>query len=381
MGKRVAPRFDTDRRAHRWLDYGSYVDVQRRILYVQTPKAACSSLKHMLRNLVTSEALQFNPSAPESRLAMLIHDRPQIPLPSLTAFDGEQLRNIMTGPEWFRFCVIRHPYDRFFSAWRDKVFLCEPGFEPYAPRDGQKFVGFTDFVSRVMVEDDPFGCDPHWRAQVALLLPDDIDYTHVYNLSEIHRLSADLQEHLSGVGVDARLASLPRVNQGLSVSSDVFLTAGIVAMLRQFYQADFERFGFAECEAAAVESPQDAAGLVNEFTDAIFDRNQVIIRHVERARSEHHVRQQLAQRIAELEQVARYQPFGRDAGIRALESRIDALRIMVVEKNQEVEALNKTLGQVRAQLASLRQENDAMLRSTSWRIMAPLRRVVTLWRR
>ena len=31
----------------------------------------------------------------------------------------------MTGPGWFRFCVVRHPYDRFFSAWRDKIFITD----------------------------------------------------------------------------------------------------------------------------------------------------------------------------------------------------------------------------------------------------------------
>lgn len=284
MERNGIPRFVGDASARTYLDYGSFVDEDRRILYVATPKAACTSIKLMLRNLLTSEPVQFNASCDEPTLAMMIHDRSQVPLPPLTAFSGEKLRHIMTGPGWFRCCITRHPYDRFFSAWRDKVFLCEPGFEVYAPLNGQKFVEFADFVVQVVKHESPFTCDAHWRAQVALLLPDDIDYNHVYDISNVCDLPNDLQNHLALLGFHGHLPPLQRSNKGWPIEMDRFLTADVLELLGQFYQSDFERLGYVAAHGVTVGVPSKASEFVNEFTDAIFDRNRVIVEHARSAR-------------------------------------------------------------------------------------------------
>lgn len=273
------PRFGSDQRVWDWLSYGSYVDVERRYLYVETPKAACSTIKHMLRALATGVPLHFNPREAQSRLAMMIHDRGQMPLPPLTVFSEADRREIMTGDGWFRFCVLRHPYDRFFSAWRDKVFLVEPTFERYLPTDGRKFVEFSTFIDRVLTQEDPYGCDVHWRAQVSLLLPDDIAYTHVYDIGDVFGVRVDLQQHLAKLGRDDRLAPFQRNNEGWSIPLAGFLSAEKQAALRQFYAADFARFPFPEREASTAP-PRTAAEFVNQFTDAVFDRNRTISEHV-----------------------------------------------------------------------------------------------------
>ncbi len=94
------------------------------------------------------------------------------------------------------------------------------------------------------------------------------------------------------------------------------------------------------------------------------------------------------ERIAELEHLVRYQPFGRDAGIRLLETKVDRLRAMVLDKDGEAEELRGSLERARAESTDLHNERDrlgrenaAMWASTSWRVTSPLRRVVTLLRR
>src|SRR2546425_115468 len=115
----------------------SFVDTDRRILYVRTPKAGCSAILHLLRKLMTSGHLIFEPRVPSGAVGGSIHDRAQIPVPPLTAFRGRRLQEIVSGDGWFRFCVVRHPYDRFFSAWQNVVFLCTlPGMERYLRADG-----------------------------------------------------------------------------------------------------------------------------------------------------------------------------------------------------------------------------------------------------
>ncbi|HMA48434.1 MAG TPA: sulfotransferase family 2 domain-containing protein, partial [Magnetospirillaceae bacterium] len=105
-----------DRTVLDWLRYGSYVDERRRILYVETPKCGCSSIKYLL---LGNRSFQFNPMARQTKLDMMIHDREQNPLPPLTSFAADRLEAILHGPGWHRFSVIRQPAERFFSAWRD----------------------------------------------------------------------------------------------------------------------------------------------------------------------------------------------------------------------------------------------------------------------
>jgi hypothetical protein len=264
----------------------SFVDTDRRILYVRTPKAGCTAVQHFLRKLMTGDPLIFEPRVPSGTIDGTIHDRAQIPVPPLTAFRGQKLREIVTGDGWFRFCVIRHPYDRFFSAWQNVVFLCAlPGMERYLRVDGRKYVEFSDFFTAVTETEDPNTCDVHWRAQIALVYPDDIAYTRIYNLSELSTLSGDLQRHLDGLGRRERekAPALQRFNESFSIPSDGFLNAEVLAGLRHFYAADFAHFGFPEREAPS--SPiRSAAEFTSPFTDALFDRHRAIAQYVRCAR-------------------------------------------------------------------------------------------------
>jgi hypothetical protein len=273
----------TDRLVRDWLGYGSFVDEQRRILYVATPKVACTSIKLMLRGLTTATPLRFSSLCRQTSLSMLVHDRGQTPLPPLTAFSGARLRHILAGPGWFRFCVTRRPYERFFSVWRDKIFITEPGYEPYLPDGSAKFVEFQAFFERVMATESSLTCDTHWRAQTALLFPDDIAYTHIYDLAGIARLPQDLAAHLTRQGHGAVLPTLPKVNQSWSIPAEAFLTAEVATRLHQFYQADFIRFGYDPVYDVAPH-PARAADWATQATDAVFERNRVIEQYFQYAR-------------------------------------------------------------------------------------------------
>ena len=200
-----------------------------------------------------------------------------MPLPPLTAFSGERLQETISKPGWFRFCVIRHPYNRFFSVWRDKIFLIEPGFEAYAPPGDEKIVEFEHFLAQVISRDDPCRCDPHWQAQVSLLLPDDIAYTRIYDISDISNLPGDLKTHLVAIGINEDVPRLPKINRSWSIPAEGFFTVDVMAALHQFYHADFARFNFPNVDKHG-SSTTKAADWVNEFSNGVFERNQMIIR-------------------------------------------------------------------------------------------------------
>jgi hypothetical protein len=264
-----------DPRVRDWLGYGSYVDERRRILYVETPKCGCSSIKHLLRSLAGAGPLGFNPTLGESRLDMMIHDRGQSPLPPLTSFPDSSLDEIVNGEGWFRFAVVRDPAERFFSAWRDKIFLCEPGYERYLTETGKRYIEFEDFYRRVIEREDPETCNPHWRAQSALMLPDRIAYVRIYDIGELNQLPQDLTTHLAAIGQPAEVPVLGRTNEGLTIRADGFLTPEVLANLRYFYRADYARFDF-PLSTIAWSEPRKAAELINSFTDAVFERNRAI---------------------------------------------------------------------------------------------------------
>src|SRR5215212_3455710 len=138
----------------------SYVDLEHRWLYVETPKCASSSTKHLLLDLAGA-SLSFNPMACENRLEMMVHDRAQIPYRALPELAAADIDRVLHEDGWFRFGFTRDPSERLFSAWKDKVFLIEPGFERYADEGGRKYVEFESFVDRICDDEDPRDCDPH----------------------------------------------------------------------------------------------------------------------------------------------------------------------------------------------------------------------------
>ena len=278
MSVRISDLQGRDDLAAKCLAFGTHVDQAHKILYVETPKAACTSVKYLLRGLVSKRPLNFNRNAVVTRLEMLIHDRWQSPLTSLADLPPERADEIVAAKDWFRFCVVREPIDRFFAAWRDKVFLCEPEYEAYLPRDGRRFVEFGDFLERVVTEERPDSCDIHWRSQVTLLMPQLIDYTRVYDVRRLGQLRADLAKHLEAQGRRHAPLQPPRLNEGLPIKPDGFLNAERTAALRRFYDADYKVFGFPE-PTPSTAPPMMAADLVNAYTDAIYHRNRMIAAH------------------------------------------------------------------------------------------------------
>ena len=231
----------------------------------------------MLRDLAKFPPLVFHPrnSGQCTQLDMLIHDGSQASHPALSSFGRGKLDEILFDEGWFRFAAIRHPFDRVFSAWRDKIFLCEPSFEAYASNDGRKYVDFSEFVDRITQTENPSACDIHWRSQVALLRPDDIPFTKIYDVSEVAQLPADLQQHLDRLGLADKVLPLRRVNESFPIKPEGFFSRDIADKLRDFHREDFERFEFRDWDVPD-EASRSAADLVSYATDAIFDRNRVI---------------------------------------------------------------------------------------------------------
>jgi hypothetical protein len=127
------------------------------------------------------------------------------------------------------FAVVREPLARFRSEylWRHRE-------EPVL--DAQE----VDRWGRRVLErfaQDPFVRDNHIRPQSEFVLP----CTRVHRYEDGLQAAVDDVSRTLGLPGTARVPRPPRPPVG---SAEVPLTAGLTARLREFYRADFERFGY-----------------------------------------------------------------------------------------------------------------------------------------
>src|SRR5437762_1753799 len=186
------------------LAFGSFASLDNRFVYQQIPKAACTTMKMLFRELYDSEPLKlFARFLRETRRDMFIHARENIPLPPLTALEEKVQRDLLEAPDVLRFTIVRNPYTRIVSAWRDKVYLCEPSVEDVyaavrgaAPAMGRKHpIEFAEFVSYLESRITE-AWNPHWQRQVDLAFPKALAFTHVGKTEDLDATIGILRRHL-----------------------------------------------------------------------------------------------------------------------------------------------------------------------------------------
>jgi hypothetical protein len=181
-------------------------------------------------------------------------------VPKLTNFPVEEAIDILTSPEWFRFCFVRNPYDRLFAAY--KAFIMQESLPPspyynkikeqiremynYPLRAGRTdaTVTFRDFVSYVQetLLQQP---DYHWCTITWGLRPDLISYDFV---GYFENFVEDFSQVLQRLGVDGEL--MPTLLEPVNQSSIQKLPLAAVYdweladRVYDLYKDDFEIYGY-----------------------------------------------------------------------------------------------------------------------------------------
>lgn len=270
------------RTVERRLAYGSFAHLNDRVVYLEVPKAACTVVKMSLRDLYSSSPLTLFPHlSRQTKRRMFVHARANAPLPALSELDDAAQRELLEDADVLRFTVVRNPYTRFVSAWRDKVYLCEPTVEDVyrAVRGGAPDLGakqpveFAEFVTHVERTIGP-SSDAHWRRQVDLTYPKALGFTHVGQTEDLATTMARLYAH---VRRDPP-ATIPRENGAALVPGNTY-TESIAARVRAIYERDFAAFGYDP--ATWPNDPTGSSGSISleRFVDEVMERN-VIITHL-----------------------------------------------------------------------------------------------------
>jgi hypothetical protein len=167
----------------------THISLVHGYVYVEVPKAGCGTMKATLGGM---EAARMNPGmvqrvqqAPHNRLAATPFVKPfQLP-PDL-------LEEVLTGPGFRRFTVVREPASRLLSAYLEKIgqglkqsgavvdALRESTGEEISPED----IALDQFIDVVAAQSSREQ-DPHWRRQADHIGLGIIPYDAVIHLEEL----------------------------------------------------------------------------------------------------------------------------------------------------------------------------------------------------
>ncbi|GKQ63221.1 hypothetical protein KAM338_33980 [Aeromonas caviae] len=235
-----------------YLQWSSYRSERHKLLYVATPKVACTTIKWWFAALegYSDDLRQLTDSA-ESDPELIIHDSHRV-APNVTGINFQDLKNCLESDSFFRFAVVRNPYKRIFSAWQSKILVREP-------LQANRYIGtdfyhhpiasasditnaFEQFLEHVALNEALSYWDQHWTPQADLLRPDLINYSCLTRIEECEELTLQLREHL-GVYIPSPFQNR-RSNESIIPYMPEFVSERSAELIRALYSQDFELFGY-----------------------------------------------------------------------------------------------------------------------------------------
>lgn len=244
---------DVEIRSH--LYHHSYVLPQAKILYVETPKVACTALKNWL---VRATGVNVSPPAgwsPAGRdRGNLVHIREVVPIASLIDLTPDVLEEVLESDEWIRWCVTRNPYARVYSAWQGKILFGDPtllgqfgppGADEVCDSSGALDVGatFRRFAEDLHRRPSRYVRDMHFRPQHLVVLHQHIAYTDVVDLGGVDAFIERLRCRVRESGL-ADPGGLLRMNEGLGFPWAAAYDEASSEVVLNTYREDFARLGY-----------------------------------------------------------------------------------------------------------------------------------------
>lgn len=240
-----------------------FVCDKHKILFCQTPKVGNTQWKKVL--IVLNGAFQTVEEIPEN----LVHDHEKNGLPRLSSLTQQEINHRLN--TYFKFLIVRDPFERLISAFKDK-FVKNPRFEPWYKHDiapaiiwkyrkihrnndldasGLHFEDFVRYLGDVEGHrrmDRQFGEHIiHWVTYTELCAPCTINYSVV---GHHETLEKDAPYILKAAGIDA-LVTYPAIPPGITRYNRTKVEhyfSGIskrdVRRLYARYQGDFHLFGY-----------------------------------------------------------------------------------------------------------------------------------------
>lgn len=181
-----------------WTRYESLCAPRAKIVYVPTPKVACTTVKTALVD-IEAAGFEVDRRSGTRSSALSVHHRGTHSLGCLGDLSPGALDEAMTGVDWIRFCLTRRPYERLASAWIEKIFLganfglnsnqLSTSLVESIDRTAEIGGLFREFVRGLVGEFHAILDDPHFTPQSELLDTENFAYTHVVDLKGLEEFA------------------------------------------------------------------------------------------------------------------------------------------------------------------------------------------------
>ena len=201
-----------------------------RLVYNRIKKSGNSSIVAFLADILQEE--YFNISALKASLENPV---------TIDAKTAHEMNN------FFSFTIVRNPYTRILSAFRDKVGRGTetsnriiPGFSDDSPQ------GFNNFLR--FCSDGGVYMDRHWWPQLNLLYKSADSFSHI---GKIEKIEEDMAVVLTECGLDPVLSKKIRAphsrtthNTSASEMKRHFYTKENIELVKRIYSLDFDTFQY-----------------------------------------------------------------------------------------------------------------------------------------
>ncbi len=231
------------------MGFHSWVLPARKCVCMTVPKIACSRIKLTLHLLQGNLALDHLGNVHSKG----IH---------LGSFGRDEIVEMLSSPDWFRFCFVRNPYMRLLSAYKTQVGNSwnqetrwlkddiKKGLDlPVATAGREGLVPFADvvrYLHREHTAAKPAGGvhhDGHFNIQNRILAPHLIPYDFV---GRFESFQADFSQVLKRlVAPPEILATVSEVkNATYMLHPAIAYDSALARMTCEIYESDFQSFGY-----------------------------------------------------------------------------------------------------------------------------------------
>lgn len=234
-----------------------------KVLYLPTPKAACTTMK-----LLLAQAAGTHRPEMADRLAIMHVSRAQTihhpAVHGLTRFGdlpSRDQRDILESDDWLRITSLRDPIARAYSAWENRIFMRAHrrtreilALAHDVSTDGRLDVAgsFAQFAIALAANESVFMADHHFWPQSRVVQPDHVQFTSLLRVDQPGEIDAFARLLSERSGTDL---TPQRLNEGLGVKVDRVCNRVTADHLMAVYRADFEQFGFAMRERPSSVEP------------------------------------------------------------------------------------------------------------------------------
>jgi glycosyltransferase involved in cell wall biosynthesis len=358
-----------------YLHLNSYLSERYKLFYVSTPKVACTTTKWWFASLEEcSKDLRRFVDSDESDPDLVIHDGFKKIAPNVTGLSPGAIKKIINSEEYFKFALVRNPFNRIFSAWQSKLFLQEPlQIGPYTKFDFFNYpieslsdvaMAFEGFLEHLSKNESPLFWDNHWTPQSSLIRPDLLSYSKLVKLENSFELTKAIDKHAGQILSDP--FSTYHINRSIIPFNSALFTPRSIELIISLYSRDFEIFEY----DTVIPEPEE------EFSEEQFD---IALRATKMIRARHRMLEGRNIKIANLNQMA----LDREEKLSDLQeiiwnrdNQISSMNKNIIYKNQEVERLyslvtrkNKVISHLRLNISELNNDLIKLRASRFWRII------------